>query len=111
MPNDTSRADCAGSNAFDAHTSILSHEIYETITDPLISGWFNNRDNDGEIGDLCAWGTGPTVAEPGYNYVVQAELSNAGQDCVTQKTPANLTASYANPSASTSTINLSLIHI
>ena len=108
MPNDTSRADCAGSNAFDAHTSILSHEIYETITDPLISGWFNNRESDGEIGDLCAWGTGPTVAEPGYNYVVQAELSNAGQDCVTQKTPANLTASYANPSASTSTINVHL---
>ncbi len=68
---------CQGELAFlDALTSTSSHELCEAITDPIPGqGWYD--DNNGEIGDICAWKTksvGP--------YTVQLEWSNRGEACI-----------------------------
>ena len=70
-------AGCMGDQSiFDALTSISSHELCESITDPVAgSGWYD--DKNGEIGDICAWNF-KTVA--GHN--VQLEWSNAQKRCI-----------------------------
>lgn len=68
---------CTGSlTVLDAITSTTSHELCEAITDPIPGqGWYD--DNNGEIGDICAWQTkqlGP--------YAVQLEWSNRAGSCI-----------------------------
>jgi hypothetical protein len=72
--------DCAGctgaASVLDALTSTSSHELCEAITDPIPGqGWYD--DQNGEIGDICAWQTkklGP--------YIVQLEWSNKARQCI-----------------------------
>ncbi len=67
---------------------IVSHEHFETATDPLAShGWYDGS-VAGEIGDKCesAWGwfraDGSNVTlGHGHHYVLQAEWSNAAGGC------------------------------
>jgi hypothetical protein len=68
---------CLGGMAtFDALTGTSSHELCESITDPVPgSGWYD--DVNGEIGDICAWNFKKI---DGYN--VQLEWSNAQNRCV-----------------------------
>src|SRR5690348_9057081 len=68
---------CAGGLAvFDALTSTTSHELCEAITDPIPGqGWYD--DQNGEIGDICAWKTRKLG-----NYTVQLEWSNKARACV-----------------------------
>ena len=68
---------CLGSLAqLDALTSTSSHELCESITDPIPGqGWYD--DANGEIGDICAWKT-KTLG----NYTVQLEWSNRADKCV-----------------------------
>ena len=68
---------CTGGSAvFDALTSTTSHELCEAITDPIPGqGWYD--DNNGEIGDICAWKT-RTLG----NYTIQLEWSNQAGSCV-----------------------------
>lgn len=68
---------CTGSLAvFDAITSTSSHELCEAITDPVPGeGWYDQ--NNGEIGDICAWKT-----KQAGNYTVQLEWSNSANSCV-----------------------------
>jgi hypothetical protein len=68
---------CLGSLAvFDALTSVTSHELCESITDPIPGqGWYD--DNNGEIGDICAWKT-RTLG----GYTVQLEWSNQAGSCI-----------------------------
>ena len=68
---------CLGElNVFDALTSTSSHELCEAITDPIPGhGWYD--DNNGEIGDICAW----KVKSVG-DYQVQQEWSNANKRCL-----------------------------
>ncbi|MGH9683242.1 MAG: hypothetical protein ACRD4S_06505 [Candidatus Acidiferrales bacterium] len=71
---------CAGCTgglaAFDALTSTTSHELCESITDPVPGqGWYD--DNNGEIGDICAWKTRTLGA-----YTVQLEWSNKAGACM-----------------------------
>jgi len=68
---------CTGSLAtFDALTSTSSHELSEAITDPIPGqGWYDQ--NNGEIGDICAWKTKQVG-----NYTVQLEWSNNANSCV-----------------------------
>jgi hypothetical protein len=68
---------CTGGLAvFDALTSTTSHELCEAITDPIPGqGWYD--DNNGEIGDICAWKT-RTLDK----YTVQLEWSNKADSCV-----------------------------
>lgn len=68
---------CTGSlAAFDALTSTSSHELCEAITDPIPGqGWYDQ--NNGEIGDICAWQTKQVG-----NYTVQQEWSNKANACI-----------------------------
>jgi hypothetical protein len=68
---------CEGGLAVpDALTSTSSHELCESITDPVPgSGWYD--DTNGEIGDICAWKT-KTLG----TYTVQLEWSNSANACV-----------------------------
>jgi hypothetical protein len=69
-------AGCTGGLApFDALTSTSSHELCESITDAIPGqGWYD--DNNGEIGDICAWKTKTLL-----NYTVQLEWSNKANSC------------------------------
>jgi hypothetical protein len=65
-----------GLAALDALTSTSSHELCEAITDAVPGqGWYD--DQNGEIGDICAWKT-KTVD----GYTVQLEWSNKSNSCV-----------------------------
>lgn len=68
---------CAGGLAlFDALTSTTSHELCEAITDPIPGqGWYD--DQNGEIGDICAWKTRKLGT-----YTIQLEWSNKLDACV-----------------------------
>ncbi len=68
---------CAGGlEPFDALTSTSSHELCEAITDAIPGqGWYD--DQNGEIGDICAWKTKKVGA-----YTVQLEWSNKANDCI-----------------------------
>jgi hypothetical protein len=70
-------AGCMGSlSAWDALTATSSHELCESITDPIPGqGWYD--DVNGEIGDICAWQTKQLG-----NYTVQLEWSNKANQCL-----------------------------
>lgn len=70
-------AGCLGGlQTLDALTSTSSHELCEAITDPVPGqGWYD--DNNGEIGDICAWKT-----EKVGQYTVQLEWSNKNNKCM-----------------------------
>jgi len=70
-------AGCTGAlSVTDALTSTSSHELCEAITDPIPGqGWYD--DQNGEIGDICAWQT-RTLG----SYAVQLEWSNQAGQCV-----------------------------
>jgi len=72
--------DCSGCEGgltvLDALTSTSSHELCEAITDPIPGqGWYD--DQNGEIGDICAWQTKRLGG-----YAVQLEWSNRQGRCV-----------------------------
>lgn len=59
----------------DALTLTSSHELCESITDPIPgTGWYD--DSNGEIGDICAWQTKTVGA-----FTVQKEWSNKASSC------------------------------
>src|SRR5260370_9533801 len=68
---------CTGGLAvLDALTSTTSHELCEAITDPIPGqGWY--EDNNGEIGDICAWKTRKLG-----NYTIQLEWSTKAGSCI-----------------------------
>jgi hypothetical protein len=68
---------CLGSlEALNALTSTSSHELIEAVTDPIPGqGWYD--DNNGEIGDICAWQTKDIDG-----FTVQLEWSNKKNSCV-----------------------------
>jgi hypothetical protein len=68
---------CMGTlSIFDALTSTSSHELCESITDPIPGrGWYD--DVNGEIGDICAWKTKQLA-----QYTVQLEWSNTANRCI-----------------------------
>jgi len=77
----------------DSTASVLSHESFETITDPDGNAWWNHSSlplYGAEIGDECqsivfignnAYGNNGVVSLNGTNYAVQAEYSNAHHGC------------------------------
>ena len=72
--------DCSGCtgtlSVLDALTSTISHELCEAITDPVPGqGWYD--DQNGEIGDVCAWKTKRLGS-----YTVQLEWSNRAGRCI-----------------------------
>jgi hypothetical protein len=76
MPYPNCSGCLGGLETFPALTSTSSHELCEGITDPVPGeGWYD--DNNGEIGDICAWHTKQLG-----NYTVQLEWSNNGNACL-----------------------------
>ena len=67
---------CTGQlSTLDALTATSSHELCESITDPIPGqGWYD--DANGEIGDICAWKTTQLGG-----YLVQLEWSNQADSC------------------------------
>lgn len=69
----------------DAEISIASHELMETVTDPMLNAWFDA--SGAEIGDKCAYTYGPTgsngsdLTVNGHPYIVQEEFDNASLGC------------------------------
>src|SRR5207245_34492 len=92
----------------DPEINILSHELFEAVSDPLLNAW-----NDGfsEIGDKCAWNfgnvnpDGSNIVLNGHEYLVQLEWSNYGSTCVLSYGPSHsvsiLASSGSNPFPST----------
>jgi hypothetical protein len=80
----------------DAAINVSSHEIFETVTDPLGSAWYF-MNTAGEIGDECNFNFGPrgvngaNITLNAHPYVVQQEWSNAVSGCA---------LSYVAPSVS-----------
>jgi hypothetical protein len=76
MPSPDCGGCLGGLSTFDAITGTSSHEFCEAITDPVPGqGWYD--DNNGEIGDICAW----QFKQLG-NYTVQLEWSNNAGQCI-----------------------------
>jgi hypothetical protein len=76
MPYPNCAGCLGGMTAFDALTGTSSHELCEAITDPIPGqGWYDN--NNGEIGDICAWSFKKVAG-----YTVQLEWSNKQGKCV-----------------------------
>jgi hypothetical protein len=69
----------------DTQYSTLSHETFETITDPDVGqGWYDaNSGVNGEMSDLCAY-IPQNVNLSGRTYRVQLEYSNAQHGCNNQ---------------------------
>ena len=71
----------------DAMVNWISHEQFETISDPVLTAWYQT-DAGGEIGDKCDWHFGRLAADGGnltlngHRYVVQMEWSNLDRKCV-----------------------------
>lgn len=62
----------------DATASTLSHEFFETITDPDLNAWFNTLTGN-EVADLCAGFA--NNERMGHSYVIQSEYSNEVHAC------------------------------
>jgi hypothetical protein len=65
----------------DGTASTLSHETFETITDPDLDAWFNALTGN-EVADLC-FGFRPAQQIDTHSYAVQEEYSNSIHDCTT----------------------------
>src|SRR5262249_29156911 len=62
--------------------STLSHETFETITDPdALTAWYRDFDNK-EIGDICSEILANPINLNGSDYAIQQEYSNMAQTCV-----------------------------
>jgi len=76
MPYPTCAGCLGGMSAIDALTGTSSHELCESLTDPVAgTGWYD--DKNGEIGDICAWNFKEVAG-----HKVQLEWSNAKKRCV-----------------------------
>jgi hypothetical protein len=87
--------------AADVQLSVSSHELFESVTDPVLTGWVLTLKNpDGtinsfvEIGDQCAWLFGAHDASGanvllhlGAGYGLQQEWSNTSNGCELQLPP------------------------
>jgi hypothetical protein len=63
----------------DATASTLSHEFFETITDPDLDAWFNFLTGE-EVADLCA-AFASNERMNGHSYSIQLEYSNSVHAC------------------------------
>jgi hypothetical protein len=92
-PGSGCEAGCGkAASQFDQQTSVASHELFESITDPGVGrakalgrplAWYDHK--SGEIGDLCAGEEGKLHAASGKTYTVQKEWSNKGKACITAR--------------------------
>lgn len=91
----SSRPNTPNGQLADSTNNVLSHEVFETITDPDGTAWWNSLDNGifgEEIGDECSfllftpnavYFDPSDVTLNGKNYVAQPEYDNAQHACTT----------------------------
>ena len=73
-------SDCQGcAQSFEWFGSTLSHEIAESITDPLGTSWFDVCEE--EIGDICNDVFASATGTDGNEYPVQSLWSNSRGEC------------------------------
>jgi hypothetical protein len=109
LPDDTTggmAAGCGAGTSFQNLEYYASHELIETITDPLGYAWYDSSTGN-EIGDICNQDEQPVTGADGVTYTVQTEWSNAQAACIVQKAGAldHLTATAAAPSLAAGTPN------
>ncbi len=69
-----------GDSYADPEVNILSHELFEAVSDPLLNAWTDSFGS--EIGDKCSWNfdnvnsDGSNLVLNGHKYLVQLEWSN-----------------------------------
>jgi hypothetical protein len=65
----------------DSAINVTTHELYETMTDPMTSGnaWYDATGY--EIGDKCAWNWSTTIVQGSITFYVQQEYSNTAHAC------------------------------
>ncbi len=69
-------------NALDGVSIVESHELVNTITDPLFNAWYVDGSGE-EIGDMCSIFTGlEVITTPGGTFAVAKYWSNAAGMCV-----------------------------
>lgn len=77
-----------GDQNADAVINSLSHEQFESVTDPQTRGWYDNDPSGGEMADKCETTFGALRADGstvtlnhGHSYVLQEEYSNRAGGC------------------------------
>jgi len=67
--------------AFDSLFNVTTHELYETMSDPMTTGygWYDAAGY--ENGDKCSWYWSTPLVISGRTYYVQQEYSNATSSC------------------------------
>jgi hypothetical protein len=65
----------------DSTNNVLSHELFETITDPDLNAWWRSSDGS-EIGDICNFNLANPISLNGNSYAIQKEYSNLDHQCV-----------------------------
>jgi hypothetical protein len=63
--------------ALDRLTIVAAHELIEAVTDPNGTGWLDNNQQCGEIGDICVGQAGTAAG-----FTVQLEWSNKLNKCI-----------------------------
>jgi hypothetical protein len=94
---------CGNGTPSGNETSVLTHELVETITDPLVGfattyapplAWYDTT--NGEIGDICNAQQGTFVGTDSVTYTVQQLFSNAASNCI-------VSPPYASPTITSPT--------
>ena len=97
---------CGSNTPAGNETSVLTHELVETITDPWVGlattyspplAWYDNT--NGEIGDVCNAQQGIFVGTDSATYTVQKLFSNAASDCIVS--PPYATPTITSPTSTT----------
>jgi hypothetical protein len=79
----------SGQVASDREVALMTHEFFESVTDPDLQSWINQSngpEKGNEIGDKCNQ-IPATVILNGNTYAVQQEWSNASSSCVASFPP------------------------
>lgn len=86
-------SDCVGPLSADAYdgpngdrvadwiVDTVAHEQLESATDPLVTGWYDGSQNEGEVGDKCENDLGYVQLGHGHTYYIQAIWSNTINGC------------------------------
>jgi hypothetical protein len=89
LPNVTSVSGCditsLSANPFgnggQSIANVAAHELSESITDQLVSAWYDSSGQ--EVGDKCAWQfSSPVTLSNGIEWQLQEEWSNSNSGCV-----------------------------